>query len=162
MRISTEDVGFEIEAFRSDTGESVGTLKASRRIQHKNYSIRRLNMKIWQEGMDWVYEQVATSRTNTVIFNTLKNEVDKHNEIRTNITRLAESLCVDASTIRKMIKKLKDINFLYSSERGVYRVNPFIMKSKGITNEEIENNQKWWEQNIGIPSVQKMNDEKIL
>ena len=152
--------GIEIEAFRSDTGESVGTLKASKEFHHKNYSIKRLNMRIWEEGMDWVYLQVATSRTNTMIFNALKHEIDKHNEIRTNITHLAEKINVDPSTIRKMIKRLKDINFLYTQERGVYRVNPFVVKAKGITNEELENNQKWWEKNIGLPTIDKLGNEK--
>ncbi len=159
MRILSESTEVDIEAFDATTGERVGTLTAIKKTDVKHYNIKRLNMKIWQDGMDWVYLQVGTSRTNTMIFNTLKNEMDKENEIRSNITKLAEHISVDGSTIRKIIKKLVDINFLYRKERGVYLVNPYVVKAKGQSNKTTEGLQAYWASVFGVaPTAASINE----
>ncbi len=163
MKITSERTEVMLETFDSTTGERVGEINATKITEVKNYSIKRLNVKIWQDGMDWIYLQVATSKVNTMIFNSLKNNMNTENEIRSNITHLANEIEVDSSTIRKMIKRLIDIGFLHRMERGVYLVNPFVIKAKGQNNQTTENKQAYWTSIYGFtPTTKTINERGSL
>ena len=80
-RITTEEMIVPMDILDRTTGEIVsfsGTLKRS----HRNYSIKRLNMKTWDIGIDWVIQKVCASRLDIAMFNYIKQSIDKNNEVR--------------------------------------------------------------------------------
>jgi hypothetical protein len=161
MRESRESVA--LSGFFTDlqTGE-VSDFHATKEILHKHYSIKRLNMKIWDVGLDWVGNKVIKSNLDYRIFTAIKQSLNRHNEFRKNVTELALEIGTTGSNMRKMLKKLCDINFLYRVERGVYLANPFVIKAKGMTNIECEELQTNWKTNVGEPTEVKLHTHNVL
>ena len=151
MRETNESCVANIGLHNSETGETIGNVEAIIYKQHKNYSIKRLNMKIWQEGLDAVMNSVISSNLDTKLFNYIKALMDKNGQILINQTQLAEEFNVKRNKIATFIRKLVDEQFIHKVQNGVYIINPFIIRPKGMTNEDCENAQGYWETIYGIP-----------
>jgi len=134
------------------TGE-VSNISMSHQMNHRNYSIKRLNMKIWFEAYEHITGSVCNSGLDIKMLSAIKQSMNSHNEFRGNVTEISKTINTTPANMRKMIKKLVDIKFMYRLERGVYLINPFIIKAKGMTNERCESLQDIWRNEIGEPHL---------
>ncbi len=156
MRETREEAIISGEFINNVTGE-VSSIDFVHQLNHRNYSIKRLNMKVWDVGLDWVCSKVINSNLDQRMFVAIKQSLDKDNEFRKNVTNLSKEINTSGSNMRRMIKKLVDINFLTRKERGVYIANPFVVRNKGMTNIKCESLQKQWKDMIGEPTIEGIN-----
>jgi len=152
MRVTDESLVANIGLHNSETGETIGAVDAILYRKHKNYSIKRLNMKIWQEGLDRVMNEVISSNTDTRLFNYIKSLMDKNGQILINQTHIASEFNLSRQKIATFIKKLINTGFIHKVVNGVYIINPFIIRPKGMSNEDCEAAQTYWASIYGIPN----------
>jgi DNA-binding MarR family transcriptional regulator len=162
MRETTESLSLYGSFINGVTGE-VSEITATHQMSHKNYSIKRFNMRMWIEAYSWLMEKGCNSSKDISIFNHIISELDKENEFRGNQKMIAEELDTSTRNITKMINKLISLGFFIRKERGVYLANPFVLVSKKVkSNAEIEELQKSWKSLYGIPTYEKMNNGSLI
>ena len=108
---------------------STGEIEPLQTSDDSNYNVRRLNMKIWTEGMDFVMESVCKSSKDIELFNHIKKMAGSQNDIILSPTQLAKEHNVSKQKVTQFIKSLIDIGFIAREAPGVYRLNPFVMLS---------------------------------
>ena len=136
-----------IESFTASIVDSNGELhpiEATKEISSKYYSIRRLNLKICYEDFIEVQSKLCRSSKDIIIFGKIFDKVDKENELRISVTKFCEKYNFTRSRVNKMLQEAVKVGFIKKLERGLYVVNPFIMKGKGTSNKTIEKLQKEW------------------
>ena len=137
-----------IESFTASIVDSNGELhpiEATKEISNKYYSIRRLNLKICYDDFITVLSTLCKSSKDILIFGKLFDKVDRENELRIGVTKFCEKHDFTRSRVNKILKEAVEIGFVKKLDRGLYLVNPFIMKGKGTSNQTIERLQKEWE-----------------
>jgi len=137
-----------IESFTASIVDSNGELhpiEATKEISNKYYSIRRLNLKICYDDFITVLSKLCKSSKDILIFGKLFDKVDRENELRISVTKFCEKHDFTRSRVNKILQEAVEIGFVKKLDRGLYLVNPFIMKGKGTSNQTIERLQKEWE-----------------
>jgi len=137
-----------IESFTASIVDSNGELhpiEATKEISNKYYSIRRLNLKICYDDFITVLSKLCKSSKDILIFGKLFDKVDRENELRISVTKFCEKHDFTRSRVNKILQEAVEIGFVKKLDRGLYLVNPFIMKGKGTSNQTIEKLQKEWE-----------------
>jgi len=124
--------------------ESNGELH-SKEISNKYYSIRRLNLKICYDDFIDVLSKLCRSSKDILIFRKLFDKVDRENELRISVTNFCKKHGFTRSRVNKILQEAVEIGFVKKLDRGLYLVNPFILKGKGTSNQTIERLQKEWE-----------------
>ena len=151
MRITRENIRAKIGLHDVSTGALLGEVETNREIEHRNYSIKRLNMKIWQEGLDRVIENTCNSKKQIQMFNYVKNSVDKNGRILLNQTQMSKDMSTVRSATSKFVSSLQKEGFIEKESNGIYIMNPFIIKPKGMTNADCEMAQESWAMTHGVP-----------
>ncbi len=120
-----------------------------------DYTVLRLQMKIWNKAFKWVENKVIHSNTDIRLFNDIQDKADELNQVYIIQSKLAEEYGLSRNKIATFLKSLIDVGFIHKKARGVYTVNPFVFSSqkawsnggaKGIS--KIQKNW-WW--TVGIP-----------
>ena len=151
MREINENTFVEVGLVNMDTGEiTTTTARQSKKIKY--YSIKRLNMKIWEDGLSFALESVCRSNLDIKIFNAIKSSVGSDFKINVNQSRLAERLNTSRNSVALVLKRMRDINFIKSKVRGEYEINPFVVAPKSAKNEDIEAKQFEWSRNGEVPT----------
>ena len=137
-----------IEFFTASIVDSNGELhpiEATKEISNKYYSIRRLNLKICYDDFIEVLSKLCKSSKDILIFGKLFDKVDRENELRISVTNFCKKHEFTRSRVNKILQEAVEIGFVKKLDRGLYLVNPFILKGKGTSNQTIERLQKEWE-----------------
>jgi len=137
-----------IEFFTASIVDSNGELhpiEATKEISNKYYSIRRLNLKICYDDFIDVLSKLCKSSKDILIFGKLFDKVDRENELRISVTNFCKKHEFTRSRVNKILQEAVEIGFVKKLDRGLYLVNPFILKGKGTSNQTIERLQKEWE-----------------
>jgi predicted transcriptional regulator len=115
---------------------------------------QRLNMFIWQEGLDQVMEEVISSKNDIKLFNYIKTSMNKHNKVTINQTKMAKDLGLSRVKVFQFIRQLVEAGFMHKAYAYTYIVNPFILVSTWMKNrrDEIEAAQEYWASIYGIPT----------
>ncbi len=145
-------------SFTNDVTGEMTSMYMSHKLNHRNYSIKRLNMKIWFEAYEYVTSAVCNSSLDIKMLSAVKMSIDSHNEFRGNVTHMAKLLGTTPANMRKLVKKLVDVSFFHRLDRGIYLANPFIIKAKGLTNAECEKLQDKWRDEIGEPTFDTLTE----
>ena len=162
MRIEKEKTILEGHFVDSLAGE-FKQMTLTKETVYENYSIKRLNMKIWDEAESWSLENICNSSKDIQIWNVFKTMLDAENSFSGSQKELAKELDVSTVKINNFFKKMKDIGLVVSEKRGVYKFNPFVRMSMKIkSNLERERIQKEWAEKYGTPTAQSINDNKTL
>jgi hypothetical protein len=143
MREQTTDLIVSLDVVSPSTGEVI-PVDGVKRIREKYYSIRELNFKGSIMNMAKYQSSLCKSSKDIEMFWDILFNVDKHNELRINISEFAKTTDYSRQRITKFLSDAVNIGFMKRISRGVYEVNPFVFKSKGATNKIIEENQKNW------------------
>ncbi len=136
-----------IEFFTTSIVDSNGELhpiEATKEISNKYYSIRRLNLKICYDDFIEVLAKLCKSSNDILIFGKLFDKVDRENELRISVTNFCKKHEFTRSRVNKILREAVEIGFVKKLDRGLYLVNPFILKGKGTSNQTIERLQKEW------------------
>lgn len=132
------------EVFDGETGQSLN-LSHTSMIESKYYNIKKLNARICIMYIGTAQAKICKSSKDIVIFWTIMDRLDKYNEFRTSLADLAKELGVARSKVTGMFSSGIDAGIFKRVDRGVYKANPFMVKSKGSTNDTIEAAQSEWE-----------------
>jgi hypothetical protein len=137
-----------IESFEAsiiDSNGEIHPIEATKEISNKYYSIRRLNLKICYDDFIEVLSKLCKSSKDILIFGKLFDKVDRENELRISVTNFCKKHEFTRSRVNKILQEAVEIGFVKKLDRGLYLVNPFILKGKGTSNQTIERLQKEWE-----------------
>ena len=143
MYVKTEKEFFTKELFDAETGEVV-TATGTREVQHKYYSVKKLNAKVCIMDLAEAMEKVCSSKKDIYIFWKIIDSLDKENSFRKVVTEWSEAIGVNKLQVKRILKKSVEVGVMRRIERGVYLYNPFMLSSKGSTNEIIERLQNKW------------------
>jgi anti-sigma regulatory factor (Ser/Thr protein kinase) len=135
----------------TSTGDVIGEIPAIHSVKNKYYNIKRLNMMIWDEGLNEVMEAAVSSKTDMKLFIYIKSLIDKNGQLIINQTHLADQFNINRVTVARFIKKLIKAQFIHKQAPTVYIINPFIIRPKGMSNEDCEAAQEYWANIYGIP-----------
>ena len=102
-------------------------------------------MKICYDDFITVLSKLCKSSKDILIFGKLFDKVDRENELRIGVSKFCEKYDFTRSRVNKILQEAVEVGFVKKLDRGLYLVNPFIMKGKGTTNQTIERLQKEWE-----------------
>jgi hypothetical protein len=136
-----------VEFFKASIVDDNGELhpiEATKEISNKYYSIRRLNLKICYEDFIGVQSKLCRSSKDILIFGKLFENIDSRNELRVSVTKFCKENEFTRSRVNKMLQEATKIGFIKKLDRGLYLVNPFIVKGKGTSNRLIEKLQEEW------------------
>ena len=147
MRIQVETDIFSKEVFDSETGQTMNLVQSSIK-ETKYYTIRKLNAKVCIMDIAQAQAEICKSSKDIQVFWEIVDKLDKYNEFRESATTIANKLGVQRSKVTDIISKSIKVNFLCRIDRGVYLANPFMIRSKGSTNEIIEKLQSEWSDHL--------------
>ena len=89
-----------------------------------------------------------TSKTEYHIFVLIREStVKKSFIVNFNQTKIAKEQKVSRATVARVVKKLKDANFIKRID-GLYYINPFIYIPPNINNKDAEEMQNFWSENL--------------
>jgi len=145
MYVKTEREFFKKELFDAETGEVV-TATGTREVQHKYYSVKKLNAKVCIMDLAEAMEKVCSSKQDIYIFWKIIDSLDKENTFRKVVSKWSIAIGVNERKVREIISRSVKVGVMRKVERGVYLYNPFMLSSKGSTNEIIEKLQDEWQQ----------------
>jgi predicted transcriptional regulator len=156
MRKTREEIVLSGQFIDDATGE-VLNMSATHQIDREYYSIKRFNMKMWRQGYNWAMGKVCKSSLDIQIFSYIVDNIKQDNMIYLSRKEVSELFNVSTVKVSQLLKRMTDINFVDRIERGVYRVNPFVLYPSNRPNKEIEFIQNGWKHKFGVPSVEKIN-----
>ena len=137
-----------IESFTASIVDSNGELhpiEATKEISNKYYSIRRLNLKICYEDFIEIQSKLCRSSKDILIFGKIFDKVDRENELRISVSKFCEKHKFTRSRVNKMLQEAIEAGFVKKLDRGLYLINPFILKGKRCSNQTVERLQREWE-----------------
>jgi hypothetical protein len=143
MEINRKDISLNLLVVDPDTGEHLD-VDTTMSFNKKYYTIKKLNFKGCIMKMKDVQVELCISKQATNMFWVVVDNLNKENELR-DLSQLARSNDLDLRSLQRMIKKMKDIGFLSSTARGVYKANPFIVVGKAVkSSKDIQRLQQEW------------------
>jgi len=157
-RVKMNDINYEsqiIEAIElkvitSDNQEM--DLAASRSINEKKYSIKKLNSRIWIDKKDndmhndmfAVMSKVCRSSKDILIFRNILIKTDNNHIFSESAIQLSQDMRTTRSFASTFIKKCVDENLLYKKHTNKYLVNPFLFTPVGANAQSIQSAQFEW------------------
>lgn len=143
MRIKVENDTYTKEVYDSETGQSLN-LSHTSKTEYRYYSIKKLNLKVCTMDIAQAQAKICKSSKDIIVFWTIIDDLDKYNEFRSSVSALSQKLGVARSKVTAILARAIEHKLLKRIGRGVYSANPFMVKSKGSTNEIIERLQVEW------------------
>ena len=143
MRIEVKSEEHFKDVFDAETGESI-QLKHTSIKQSMYYTIKKLNVKVAQMDIAEAQANICKSSKDIKVFWNIVDELDKYNESRTSATVMSKRLGVSRSKVSQILSASVKNDFLKKIDRGIYKANPFMIRSKGATNQTIEDSQAEW------------------
>lgn len=114
------------------------------RIKQRNYTIlHKINARIYDMGIAETMTEVCKSSKDIEMFWKLLKATDTNNSFR-DISEIAKKNDIVPRSLRRMVKRMKDVGFVHPIQRGVYQVNPFqyigkaVRSTKDMTNLQLE------------------------
>ena len=127
-----------------DSNGELHPIEAIKDTTNRYYRIKRINLKVCYMDFIEVQAKLCRSSKDILIFGNLFNKVDRENELRINVTQFCKKHNYTRSRINKMLQESIEVDFTKKLDRGIYLINPFILKGKGCSNETLERLQKEW------------------
>lgn len=141
--MNKKDINLNLLVVDPDTGEHLD-VDATMRF-NKHYTVRKLNMRMNNMRLRDVQIELCISKSATQLFWVIVDSIDVNNQV-IGISSIARNNEVDLRRLQKMLKSMKDLQFIKSVDRGIYTVNPFIIVGKAVRrNESISELQSQWE-----------------
>ncbi len=145
------------------TGE-IADLKGVIEKPIRNYTLRRLNVKLWIQAYAWFQERVLHSNLDVKILNKFMDMADSQNLVLWNQSKVAKELGTSRQKIAEFTKRLKDIGFIAKEAQGVYRINPYVYLSTGANalGKEASRLQWDWFRRFGEPKDETISEYESL
>jgi predicted transcriptional regulator len=166
MRETKNETLIDLQVINPITGE-ITNFKGKNVSTVKNYSIKRLNMRIWLEAYEWVGSIVVKSNLDYQILSYIKSLGDENNVFVINKTKLAKTFGISSRKLFDVIERIRQTGFITNEgfDRGMYMLNPFVIISKSAANKgnkNIERLQDEWEELHGVPDFDTTMRTKTL
>ena len=127
-----------------DSNGELHPIEAIKDTSNRYFTIKRINLKVCYMDFIKIQSKLCRSSKDILIFGDLFNKVDRENELRINVTQFCKKYGYTRSRINKMLKEAIEVGFVKKLDRGLYLINPFVLKGKGCSNETLERLQLEW------------------
>jgi len=127
-----------------DSNGELHPIEAIKDTSNRYFTIKRINLKVCYMDFIKIQSKLCRSSKDILIFGDLFNKVDRENELRINVTQFCQKYGYTRSRINKMLKEAIEVGFVKKLDRGLYLINPFVLKGKGCSNETLERLQLEW------------------
>ena len=122
------------------------TVDAREEIIDKYYSIRKLNIKVCYMDLIEAQSKVCNSSKDILLFGDLFRKLNRDNRLEINISKFCRDNNHSRTRVTLMLKKSVECGFAIKEDRGLYFINPFIIRGMSFrSNESFEQAQLEWE-----------------
>lgn len=149
-----------LELYDSGTGEYIG--KGNLSLSPNYNRLKRLNMKIWAEGLSFARKKICKGINDVVILDEIIRSLNTKNVFERNITHMATFLGVSRQAITALIKRAVEINLMKKISRGQYEFNPFVVKGRSCPSKYMELLQKEWSDEHTEPTQKSLQEHGLF